>query len=69
MRRELFFWRGFLQPVYRPRVPQNLRFPAGEELAGKSHRWQGDLTAVGTMRSEGRGFWKENKVTERKHDY
>ena len=50
------FWRGFLQRVDRPRAPRNLRSPAKEELAGKSHWLRGDLTAaaVATEGSERR---------------
>ena len=61
------FQQGFLRRVDRPRAARNLRFPAGEELAGKSNRRQGDPTAA--RRSDGGGFWKENKVTERKYDH
>ena len=62
------FRRVFLRRVDRLHAPRNLRFLAGEELAGKSHRRQGDLTTA-TRRFDGRGFRKENKVTERKHDH
>ena len=61
------FWWGFLLRVDRPCAPRNLRFPAGEELAGKSHQRQGDPTAA--RRSDDGGFLKENKVTGRKHDH
>ena len=37
-------------PMCRSASPHNLRFPAGEELAGKSHRRQGDPTAEGSGR-------------------
>ena len=36
---------------------------AGEELAGNSP------TAATTRRSDGGGFWQENKVTRMKHDH
>ena len=67
------FRRSFLRLVDRPRAPWNPRSPTGEELVGKSHRRREDLTAA-TGRSDGggggnRGFWKENKVTGRKHGH
>ena len=40
------FQRGFLRRVDRPRAPRNLRSPAREELARKSHWRRGDLTAA-----------------------
>ena len=55
-------WRGCLRRVDRSRAPQNLRFPAGEELAGKS-------PAATARRSGGKGFLEENKVTGMKHDH
>ena len=59
------FRRGFLRRVDRPRAPWNLRSPAGEELAGKSHRRRGDQTAMTLFG----GFRKVNKVIGRKHDH
>ena len=46
------------------RAPQNLRFPAGEELAGKS-----PAAATTTRRSGSGGFREENKVIRMKHDH
>ena len=42
-------------------MPRNLRFPAGEELAGKS--------PAAARRSDDGGFREENKVTGMKHDH
>ena len=47
------FRRGFLRRVDRPHAPRNLRFPAEEELVGKSHRRQGDLTAAAAVATKG----------------
>ena len=54
------FRRGCHRRVDRPRAPRNLRFPVGEELAGKS---------PAARISGGGGFREENKVTEMKHDH
>ena len=53
----------FRRRVDWPRVPWNLRFPAREELDGKS------LAAATARRSGGGGFREENKVTGMKHDH
>ena len=47
------FRRGFLRRVDRPHAPRNLRFPAEEELVGKSHRRRGDLTAAAAAATKG----------------
>ena len=47
------FRRGFLRPVDRSPAPRNLRFPAGEELAGKSHQRRGDAPAGKSHRRRG----------------
>ena len=61
------FWRGSHRLVDRPRVPRNLRFPAGEELAGKS---LATATATATARrSDDGGFREENIMTGMKHDH
>ena len=57
------FRRGFHRRVDRPRAPQNLRFPVGEELAGKSS------AATTARRSYDEGFREENKVIGMKHDH
>ena len=48
------FQRGFLQRVDRPCAPQNMRFPAGEGLVGKSHRQQGDPMTAAAAEGFGR---------------
>ena len=58
----VFRW-GCHRRVDRPRAPRNMRFLAGEELAGNS------LTAAAARRSDGRGFCEENQVTRMKHDH
>ena len=60
------FRRGCHRRVDRPRAPRNLKFPAGEELAGKS---PAAATAAMARRSSSRGFQEENKVTGMKHDH
>ena len=57
------FRRGCHRRVDRLRVPQNLRFLAGEELAGKSP------AAAAARISGDEGFREENKVTGMKHDH
>ena len=58
------FRRGCHRRVDRPRAPRNMRFPVGEELAGKSPA----VAATGRI-SGGGGFREENKVTGMKHDH
>ena len=60
--RAVFRW-GCHRRVDRPHAPQNLRFSAGEELAGKSP------AAAATRKSDDGGFREENKVTGMKHDH
>ena len=57
------FRRGCHRRVDRPCAPRNLRFPTGEELAGKS-----PVVAAARISGSG-GFWEENKVTGMKHDH
>ena len=45
-------------------APRNLRFPVGEELAGKS-----PTAATTARRSGGEGFREENNVIGMKHDH
>ena len=60
------FRRGCHRRVDRPCAPRNMRFPAIEELAGKSLV---AATAAETRGSDDGGFQKENKVTGMKHDH
>ena len=55
------FRQGCHRRVDWPRAPRNLRFPVGEELAGKS--------PTVARRSDNGGFREENKVTRMKHDH